>query len=122
MASERGRGRSLTHPFSLSPGHRHARLQELLLEELRGLLRDDVTDPSLAEVVVRAVVLSADYRHARVHFSLPPTHETEEASARAAAERGFSRATAFLRARLADALDLKRVPELRFVFDGPAVG
>ena len=113
MASERGRGRSLTP----EAGHRHARLQELLLEELRGILRDDVTDPSLAEVVVRAVVLSSDYRHARVHFGLP----REDDATRAAAERGLARATPFLRARLADALDLKRVPELRFVFDGPEI-
>ena len=32
--------------------------------------------------------------------------------------RAFERATPFLRAQLADAIDLKRVPDLRFVFDG----
>jgi len=37
-----------------------------------------------------------------------------------AAERGLERATPFLRARLADAIELKRVPELRFVYDGVA--
>jgi ribosome-binding factor A len=93
-------------------GHRHARLQELLFEELRSLLRDDVTDPALVDVQVTAVVLSVDYRHARVHFTLGDEH------GRTPAERALVRATPFFRGRLADALDIKRVPDLRFVFDG----
>jgi ribosome-binding factor A len=101
-------------------GHRHARLQELILEELRGLLRDDVTNPALADAGITAVVLSADYRHARVHFALAPAGGNAE-GARARAERAFASATPFLRARLADAIDLKRVPDLRFVFDGVAI-
>jgi ribosome-binding factor A len=92
-------------------GHRHARLQGLIFEELRALLRDDVSDPALNDVTITAVVLSVDYRHARVHFALATGD-------RAQAERAFVRATPFLRARLADAIDMKRVPDLRFVFDG----
>lgn len=97
-------------------GHRHLRLQELVLEELRSLLRDDISDPALEGARITAVVLSADYRAARVHFVL-----VEEGDGlRSRAERGFSRASSFLRRRLADAIDVKRVPELRFVFDGVA--
>ena len=98
-------------------GHRHARLQELLLEELRSLLRDDVSDPALGDVWVTAVVLSVDYRHARVHFTVTGQGEQDEPS-HSARQRAFERATPFLRAQLADAIDLKRVPDLRFVFDG----
>jgi ribosome-binding factor A len=98
-------------------GYRHLRLQGLILEELRALLRDDVSDPLLADVRVTAVVLSVDYRHARVHFATVVSDQ-EERSGRAALERALGRATPFLRARLADAIDLKRVPDLRFVFDG----
>jgi ribosome-binding factor A len=97
-------------------GHRHLRVQSLLLEELRALLRDDVTDPALANVRVAAVVLSVDYRHAKVHFVLEAGAESE----RRPAERALERATAFLRARIAEAIDMKRVPDLRFVFDGVA--
>jgi ribosome-binding factor A len=94
-------------------GHRHERVQGLILEELRALLRDDVFDRALAEVRIAAVVLSVDYRHARVHFALA----SDGANARVAL-RGLARATPFLRARLADAIEMKRVPDLRFVFDG----
>lgn len=97
-------------------GHRHERLQGLILEELRALLRDDVSDPALVGVRITAVVLSIDYRHARVHFALDAADE------RARAEQGLARATAFLRARLGSAIDLKRVPDLRFVFDAVSPG
>ncbi|HEY1959548.1 MAG TPA: 30S ribosome-binding factor RbfA [Polyangiaceae bacterium] len=89
-------------------GHRHARLQSLILEELRALLRDDVSDPALTDVVVAAVVLSIDYRHARVHYTSADRHRADAA---------LARATPFFRARLGEAIDLKRVPDLRFVFD-----
>ena len=85
----------------------------LVLEELRALLRDDVSDPDLGDVRIVAVVLSVDYRHARVHFTLSgPAFEPR------IVQRALERATPFLRARLADAVEVKRVPELRFVFDG----
>jgi ribosome-binding factor A len=86
------------------------------LDELRALLRDDVSDPTLTDVRVVAVLLSVDYRHAKVHFVLRAT-ETSSRSRREA-EHALERATPFLRARLADAVEMKRVPDLRFVFDG----
>jgi ribosome-binding factor A len=82
-------------------------LEQLLLDELRGLFRDDVEDPVLTSVQVTAVVLSVDYRHLRVHYTF---------SGRTA-DRALDRVVPFLRARLADAVDLKRVPELHFVRD-----
>jgi ribosome-binding factor A len=99
-------------------GHRHARLQGLIVDELRALLRDDVSDPALERVRITAVVLSIDYRLARVHFALQGDTRVDDERARV--ERALARATAFFRARLAEAIDLKRVPDLRFVFDGVA--
>lgn len=93
-------------------GFRHARLETSIREELDMLLRDDVSDPELEDVRVRAVVLSPDYRNARVHFLVP------RGRPRSAVERAFSRATAFLRGRLAESVELKRTPELRFVYEG----
>jgi ribosome-binding factor A len=100
--------------------HRHARLQGLIVEELRALLRDDVSDPALVDVRITAVVLSVDYRHARVHFALVGTIENAN-RARTRAESAIGHAAPFFRARLADAIDMKRVPDLRFVFDGAAL-
>jgi ribosome-binding factor A len=99
-------------------GHRHERLQRLILEELRALLREDVTDPALVDARIMSLVLSVDYRHARVHFALRGDGSANVDGRRARVERAFERATPFLRAQLADAIEIKRVPDLRFVFDG----
>jgi ribosome-binding factor A len=98
-------------------GHRHVRLRQIVEEEVAALLRDDVTDPRLAGILVTHVVLSVDYKNAKVGFVLP---RGTDASARADAERALGHAAAFLRARLADAVDLKAVPALRFVWDAVA--
>jgi ribosome-binding factor A len=81
-------------------------------------LRDDVSDPALADVRAVAVVLSVDYRHAKVHFALSDTSASEPRTA----QRALEHATPFLRARLAEAVEMKRVPDLRFVFDGLVPG
>ncbi len=93
-------------------GFRHLRLERSILEELEMLLRDDVSDPELEGVRIRAVALSSDYRNARVHFLVP------RARPRSAVERAFERATPFLRGRLAESVELKRTPDLKFVYDG----
>ena len=92
-----------------SIGYRQERLHELILEELRSLLRDDVDDPRLETVRITALVLSSDLRSARVHYAVTGPEQP--------AQRALARATPFLRAKLAEGIDLKRVPELRFVFD-----
>jgi ribosome-binding factor A len=101
-----------------SAGYRHGRLERLILEELRALLREDVSDPALVDARITSLVLSVDYRHARVHFALRASSSVDVDRERSRVERAFERATPFLRAQLADAIDLKRVPDLRFVFDG----
>jgi ribosome-binding factor A len=98
-------------------GHRHARLQELLLHELRAYLRDDATDPALEGVTITGVSLSPDYRHARVHFALREEPGDDARLRRLEAEEAMERASAWLRTELAVTLDLKRTPDLRFVFD-----
>ena len=92
-------------------GLRHKRLETSIFEELSSLLRDDVSDPDLEGVRVTAVVLSPDYRSARVHFVVP------RGRGRSEVEQALARASSFLRRGLADALDIKRTPDLRFVYE-----
>ena len=92
-------------PFA---GYRHARLESLLKDEITSVVQDELDDPDLSGVAIAHVVLSVDYRHARVYF-------TAGEGKNDVAERALSRATGLLRARIADAVDLKRTPDLRFV-------
>jgi len=95
-------------------GFRRIRLQELVFEEITSLLRDDVSDPEIDGVRVTAVIVSVDYRNARIHYTVRASCSAAEENA----ARALARATPFLRAQLAIAIDMKRVPGLRFVCDG----
>lgn len=96
---------------SAAADHRHQRVEASVLEELRSILRDDVTDPDLEGVALTAIVLAPDSKLARVHFCIP------RGRPRGAVERAFTRATGFMRGRLAEGVELKRTPDLRFVFE-----
>jgi ribosome-binding factor A len=79
---------------------------------LSELLRTEIKDPRLEDVSVSEVEVSGDLSVARVYFSmLRPDDDV------APAQEAFARAGGFLRTRLGRALQLRRVPELRFVAD-----
>lgn len=107
---KRGQGRAGSRAAS-GAGHRHARVERAILDELRSILRDDVSDPELEGVKLSAIELSPDGKTARLHFAVP------RGRPRTAVLRAFARATGFLRGRLAEGVDLKRTPDLRFVYE-----
>ena len=96
-------------------GHRHQRLQQILEEELQSLVRDEITDPRLADLHVTAVELSVDYRSARVKFVTDAPEETPKKLEQI--DRALEKATRFLRARLGESVEMKRLPELHFAYD-----
>ena len=98
-------------------GHRQARLERVLHEELQTILRDEVADPGLDGLAVIAVELSPDGGHARVAYVIEGSLSDEQACARRS-RQALSRAIGFLRSRLAGQLDLKRLPKLSFAFVG----
>jgi ribosome-binding factor A len=115
-----------TDPSTLFPGeeeptdgagHRQARLEHILIDELQSLISDEATDPSLDGIQVLAVHLSPDGGHARVAYAVVALLSREQELARSTRE-GLGRATPFLRARLAEQLQLKKLPRLTFTFVG----
>jgi ribosome-binding factor A len=104
-------------PEGDAEGHRPHRLEYILLEQLQSLIRDEASDPALGGLVLVSLRLSVDGGHARVAYAVEaPLRETTrvERSSREA----LGRATGFLSARLAELLDLKRLPMLTFTFVG----
>lgn len=90
-------------------GFRTIRLEALFLEELNYLFSAEINDPLLAYLRVTQVELSADGSRARAWYV------TEQPITELLAfERALKRVLGFLRARLCEALPLKRMPELCF--------
>ena len=91
---------------------RQLRVGAQMTRLLSELLRTEVKDPRLLDVSINEVEVSGDLAVARVYFSmLRPDDDA------APAQEAFARAGGFLRTRLGQALQLRRVPELRFVAD-----
>jgi len=97
-------------------GHRQARLEHILLDELQSLI-DEARDPSLEGIKILSVHLSPDGGHARVAYAVIALLSREQEAGRASKD-GLVRATGFLRARMAQQLDLKKLPKLTFTFVG----
>jgi ribosome-binding factor A len=82
---------------------------------IRGTLAElilDMRDPGVREVTLTDVVISTDLLHARVYIDVLG----DEADA-ARAIRALEHASGYLRRGLAEMLNLRNTPELRFLFD-----
>ncbi len=96
-------------------GLRQARLADEMRDVLAAAFTGgQLSDPRVAGVTITAVKLSADLQLASVYFRV--YGESPEQAAPAAAA-GLKSATGFLRRLLADAFDIRRVPNLRFFYD-----
>lgn len=98
-------------------GHRQARLEHILIQELQSLISDEAIDPSLDGIKVLAVHLAPDGGHARVAYAVTAALDREQELA-SLTRGGLQRATPFLRAKLAEHLQLKKLPKLSFTFVG----
>lgn len=103
-----------SHDDLQAAGHRHVRLQQIIREELDALFRTEMSDPAIEGVRVVAAELSVDYRSVRVRFIVPDDAQADRA------EKGLMHAGTYIRRRLVEALDLKRIPTIRFIFDRDA--
>jgi ribosome-binding factor A len=94
-------------------GHkRQQQVGELIHEELSQVILYETQDPRLASVTLTGVDVTADYKLARVYFTV----FGDEADKKAAFI-GLNNAAGFLRRALAESLSLRFVPELIFKLD-----
>ncbi len=95
---------------------RMLRVAELIHSELATLVMRDVKDPRVRHVVITRVEVAPDLRSAKVYFS---RYGENQGSAEEMEEglRGMERASGFLQKKLAERLDLKSTPRLKFLFD-----
>ncbi len=93
-------------------GNRPLRVAELVRRELAVLIPREMDDPRAQQVTITYVDISPDLKSARVHFTL--------LAGQAAADPVlaiFKKAASHLRHKLAERVDLRVIPELRFYFD-----
>ncbi len=92
---------------------RPQRLAEQIHHVLSEILLGGVKDPSLLSVTFAGVEVTRDLQLARVYYTvLGDENDQKEAQV------GLKRATPFLRRAIGDELQVRKVPDLRFIYDG----
>ena len=92
--------------------HRMERVNEQLKRDISRILLEEVKDPRVGGVAVTRVSTAPDLTLARIFV-----HVQGDEAERKETMKGLRAATAFMRTALAQRIDLRRVPELRFELD-----
>ena len=93
-------------------GHRQERVSQHILQQVTLMLEREVQDPRLANVNVTHVEVSGDLRIAKVFVGAPlDKDESKEMM------DGLACAARYFRRRLAENLDMRFTPEIRFQLD-----
>ena len=92
--------------------NRPRRVAHLLQKELAVLIQQELADPRVKEITLTAVEISRDLSNARVFITA-----MQGADAAKEAIGALNNAASYLRKHLRGRLDLRSVPNLKFVYD-----
>jgi ribosome-binding factor A len=92
--------------------HRAERVSEAIREELGEIISYELSDPRIGDTVVTEVLVSPDKKQAQVRLHFPTAGQSQQDTLQA-----LNGARHFLRRKLAERLNLFRVPDLHFEAD-----
>lgn len=88
------------------------RVSGLIQEVLSDILKKDIADPRLRMATITGVKMSADLKLASIYYTTSGDKESINAAAQA-----FTRAHGYIKKKLAQQLELRYMPQLRFFYD-----
>lgn len=92
---------------------RSSRVGDQILKEVSGMLvRGEIKDPRVSAVSVTGVRMTDNLGMAEIYFTLPGGEAGKDE-----AVSGLERAKGFIRGKLASRLRMRKVPDIKFVFD-----
>jgi ribosome-binding factor A len=94
------------------PFARSDRISGLIQKVLSEILKRDIGDPRLKMATITEVEVSRDLKLARIYFTTPSDKNKKEA-----AIKGFRSARGFIKRILAQEIDLKYMPDIKFIYD-----
>ena len=93
-------------------GSRAERIADHIKDEVSQLLSFEVKDPAVGLLTVTHVTMTSDMGLAHVYYTLVGDEVERRKTAKA-----LERATPFVRRRLAESMNLRRAPDVRFQYD-----
>jgi len=94
------------------PFSRADRVGGLIQKVLSNILKKNIRDPRLKMATITGVKVSRDLKQARIYFITSGDRQKK-----GAAIKGFSSAHGFIKRTLAHELDLKYMPDIKFLYD-----
>ena len=79
---------------------------------LSEILEKEIADPRLKMTTITGVEVTRDLKLARIFFTTPDGKQKKDA-----AVKGFDSARGFIKRKLAYEMDLKYMPDIKFVYD-----
>ncbi|MEJ2101170.1 MAG: 30S ribosome-binding factor RbfA [Desulfobacterales bacterium] len=94
------------------PFSRADRIGGLIQKILSDILKKEIKDPRLKMITITGVTVTRDLKLARIYFAAPNSKQKKDA-----ATIGFNSARGYIKRILAQALDLKYMPDIKFYYD-----
>ena len=87
------------------------RLNHVIQEEISMILMKEVKDEDIKFVTITGVETTNDLSFAKVYYTVLNKEKLKEA------EEALERASSFIRTKLANSIEVRHTPELRFIYD-----
>lgn len=87
------------------------RLNHLIQQEISIILMEEVRDEDLKFVTITDCDTSSDYSYCKVYFTVLDEEK------RAVILEALDGASSFIRSKLAERIDIRHTPELKFIYD-----
>ncbi len=87
------------------------RLGHIFTEAISKILSEEVKDDDIKFVTINAVEISSDLSYAKVYFTNLIDSDREKVTT------ALNRASGFIRGKLFDMVEIRKMPELTFVYD-----
>ena len=87
------------------------RLNHTFTEEISKVINEDIKDDDIKFVTITAVDISSDLSYAKVYFTNLIDKDKDKVL------NALNRASGFIRNKLMDKVEIRKMPELTFVYD-----
>jgi ribosome-binding factor A len=94
---------------------RTSRIGEVIMRELAQMIQQEVSDPRVGMVTVSHVEITSDLKYAKVYVTRLNGAESEQDVSECIA--GLTNAAGFLKRGIAKRVEIRSIPELRFLYD-----
>ncbi len=91
---------------------KHARLENTIIRSLTEILRKEVKDPAIGFTTVTAVKLTNDLSYLTIYYTNLEEDKLENTA------KALERSKAFIRTTLGKRVQMRKLPELIFKYDG----